>query len=323
MGEHIEDTPEPQDRFVWPPRRDVVQTHSAASTIEPKPTPRASKPALRAPEAIEHPHESWWSQVERVWLSVSSPPLLEQAARAGWIPDRSSDYCQRCGASVQAHQLGQPNQNCQHCQNIKVPWDRLIRLGEYQTPLDRWIRDIKFTRFRAVGHQLGEWLGQSVAAELERLGLTTPIAIVPVPMSPWHRLVRGIDHTTVLARGVRAATGGEIVHALKRSYRPSQLEVLPSDRKANVAGAFKGVPKAGRKLDGRLVVVVDDVTTTGATLWACLRCLKQMRAARGATGGAAGVAVGGRETAGQIWAAVAAWTPEHRRKGPMITGAQE
>lgn len=321
----------PGDHFRWPPRRATTSTlppapAQSSTPLQVRPTsdshsgprPEASKALPPAAVQLDAPR-SRWGEIERVWLSVTAPPLLDRAAAAGWTPDEPQHYCRRCGASTRPGEtagLGPPAQ-CAACQEIRVPWDRMIRLGEYESPLDQWVQEVKFTRFRALGEGLGRWLGESIAAEIERARAAGeqnvppgPPIIVPVPMSFLHRLSRGIDHTTTLARGVRQTTGGTIVRALARSHRPSQLEVLPSERQANVAGAFGGKPAASKSLQGRLVVVVDDVTTTGATLRACVRAIQGIFRRTGGSGGGGGGCP-------PIWTAVAAWTPEHRRQGPM------
>jgi predicted amidophosphoribosyltransferase len=250
-----------------------------------------------------------------VWLSVSAPPLLERASAAGWVPDSPTHYCRRCGATAQPNQqvgVGEPN-GCDTCADVRLPWDRFVRLGEYEAPLEHWIKEVKYTRFRRLGESLGVWLGESIAAEIERARAASPgslpelpPAIVPAPMSFLHRLTRGIDHALTISRGVRSGTGGVIVPALTRAHRPSQLDVSPSDRRANVARAFRARARMLPRLEGRLVVVVDDVTTTGATLSACVRSLKGLFRSAGSGRGYP-----------PIWAAAAAWTSPERRTGPM------
>jgi len=54
---------------------------------------------------------------------------------------------------------------------------------------------------------------------------------------------------------------------------PPQARLGPAERRANLAGAFRLVrPDA---LEGRTVLIVDDVVTTGATLEACLEPLRR------------------------------------------------
>ena len=94
-------------------------------------------------------------------------------------------------------------------------------------------------------------------------------AAVPVPLHASRRRERGFDQAADLARHV----GLPVVHALGR-VRPTAVQAsLPAGRRhANVRDAFRLTPAAVR-LEGRVVVLVDDVSTTGATLEACARAL--------------------------------------------------
>ena len=91
---------------------------------------------------------------------------------------------------------------------------------------------------------------------------------VPVPLHRTRRLLRGFNQASDLARGLGIPVG----HALRRTRNTGVQADLPAaQRHANVRGAFR----LGRRQDvrGACVVLVDDVSTTGATLEACARTL--------------------------------------------------
>ena len=94
-------------------------------------------------------------------------------------------------------------------------------------------------------------------------------AAVPVPLHASRRRERGFDQATHLACHV----GLPVVHALRR-VRPTAVQAsLPAARRhGNVRGAF-AARRAAATVRGRIVVLVDDVSTTGATLEACARAL--------------------------------------------------
>jgi ComF family protein len=93
-------------------------------------------------------------------------------------------------------------------------------------------------------------------------------AVVPVPLHRSRRRQRGFNQAMELARHL----GVPVLDALMRSRLTSSQADLPAARRhANVRGAF--VIRPGTNVRGLTLVLVDDVSTTGATLDACARPL--------------------------------------------------
>jgi predicted amidophosphoribosyltransferase len=89
-------------------------------------------------------------------------------------------------------------------------------------------------------------------------------------------LGRRYNQAAEIARRLAAQTGAAYFpDALVRS-RPtrSQGGQSASGRRRNVAGAFFAAPGWRKRIDGRRLVLIDDVLTTGATLEGCARALK-------------------------------------------------
>ena len=100
--------------------------------------------------------------------------------------------------------------------------------------------------------------------------LTGATWIVPVPLHASRRRARGFDQAADLARHL----GLPVSRALRRVRATAVQASLPAARRhANVRDAFAAT-RAARDLSGAVVVLVDDVCTTGATLDACARALK-------------------------------------------------
>ena len=195
---------------------------------------------------------------------IAPEPLLAEAD--DFRPDSLAMYCTRCGHTAGAGSV--TPRGCARCVGTRPGWDRVTRLAAYEAPMDGWIKRMKFAGEFNWAERFGGLLAEAVR-------LTGPIGrtvIVPVPM-PWRRRVwRGYDQADLMAHALAKRIGAPCLPLLKRTrHTPPQTTVAPSRRPANIRGSF-----ALRRVDltGTEVVLVDDVLTTGATLQACVRCLK-------------------------------------------------
>jgi ComF family protein len=150
----------------------------------------------------------------------------------------------------------------------------------YDGPLARAVVALKFEGALAFAGPLGRLL-----AEEPRL-LTGPDdaphdLIVPVPLHWRRRLARGFDQTEELARWalvharrqhMKTPTLGHRVLARVRATQP-QTDLDAEARAANLEAAF--LVRRPELVEGRRVLLIDDVTTTGATMRACMQALEQ------------------------------------------------
>jgi competence protein ComFC len=98
--------------------------------------------------------------------------------------------------------------------------------------------------------------------------------LVPVPLHPQKLKERGYNQSLKLAEGFAAFTGLEISENLlsRLVYTGTQTALGQEERRQNVQGAF--VYSGETALNGRPVILIDDVMTTGSTLAECARALK-------------------------------------------------
>ena len=151
--------------------------------------------------------------------------------------------------------------------------------GRYRGPLRRALLGYKERGRRDLAPSLAGLLVPPVAAVLP-VSPPGPVWLVPAPSRPGAARSRGGDHVARLARGLAARLGaaGLVVRvapvlALDRRVRDS-VGLGPAQRAANLAGgmAFRPPVSAGPGADA-VVVLVDDVVTTGATLGTCREVL--------------------------------------------------
>ncbi len=243
-----------------------------------------------------------------MWLGVESRSFGRRAALGGWTP--TGIACWRCGTGVGTHESD--GDGCAWCRGKRLAWDRFVRVGPYVGALRDAVLELKFERFRRTGDDLGRLLGAAIRVELDRRGIEPGACVlVPVPTSWRNRMRRGVDHTSVLARGASVSSGVPVGRFLRRRHGPTQTGVPASRRPANVQGRMLARRGARASVGpGGVVIVLDDVRTTGATLTEACRAIR-------------GVLDGG-ESEEMVWAATVAVTPEvTRREGAAGSPREE
>lgn len=146
--------------------------------------------------------------------------------------------------------------------------------------------ELKYGGNRKVADTLGVILADTIQDELSDITLFQPsfsgdgeskILIIPIPMSIERRLKRGWNQSELLCKSLSKHLGGEFeylpgyLHKVKHTESQTQTR-SKKERMENIAGSMKVVSK--KSLEGTSAIVVDDVTTTGATFAEARRALE-------------------------------------------------
>jgi len=148
----------------------------------------------------------------------------------------------------------------------------------FEGPLRTALHRLKYRGWRAAAPELGGLL----AGYLEHHKFPAPPTgqiLVPVPLHPRRLRSRGYNQSYLLAKEVGKLLDIPVRQDLvaRTKDSPPQVEVRSSgQRRANAAGSFTGAAAA----EGLSILLVDDIATTGSTLFACAAALKKAGAAK-------------------------------------------
>ncbi len=232
-----------------------------------------------AHDAGTHPFTASASLPQRL-LDLLFPPQCVHCGASGAL------LCATCSAAIAAA----PEPRCKRCdrplytrgrthcalcdrlvaQGQTSAVDRIVVASVYEGPLGSAIRALKFRRQRRLAAALGGLLIDAA----RRAGLTVDV-IIPMPLHARRRRERGYNQASLLARPLARALGVPLRDDLvirSRATQP-QTRLNISQRHANVSGAFTLTTMAAAALAGKRIALVDDVTTTSATLAAAAEAL--------------------------------------------------
>ena len=136
----------------------------------------------------------------------------------------------------------------------------------YQEPMRGCIHQLKYDGNVRLADPLGFMLAQAFKHYDMQVDM-----LIPVPLHKDRYQQRGYNHALLLAEVCSAHIGVPMKDNILVRHRATvaQIDLHPRERYQNVAGAFTCSPYANNVLDGQNILIIDDVSTTGATLEAC------------------------------------------------------
>jgi ComF family protein len=211
-------------------------------------------------------------------LSVVFPSRCVSCGAAVARPTRGP-LCETCWGALPRHRcrlcrcgLPLPGRasSCSRCRRGLNPIAAGASLGPYEGALRTAIHELKYRGRRRVAARLAEVL----FASPEAAAVLAPGAVlVPVPLHPARRRARGFNQSALLAEALASRSGLSVAAEalVRRRDTATQTGLSAAARRANVRGAFAVRRRA--QIEGRTVVLLDDVYTTGATALACAQAL--------------------------------------------------
>jgi len=182
----------------------------------------------------------------------------------------SAPRCQTCALPLPAGVA-----RCGDCVVHPPPLDACLAACDYAWPWPDCVADFKFHGDTGWAGPLAQLLRAipSAAALLDACD-----CVLPMPLAPGRLRERGFNQALELAR--RLAPGRtDVALLLCPRERPRWAGVSRAERMRNLQGAFAVEPLRADALAGRRVVLVDDVMTTGASLFSAAQVLRRAGAA--------------------------------------------
>lgn len=187
-------------------------------------------------------------------------------------------WCEACQAQVHlvtgpiCPYCGDPRPDptpCKDCSDLLPSYKAMRSYGIFEGTLREALHRLKYQR--DIG--LGEPLSKHLVELYNQLKWDIDI-VVPIPLGIKRLKERGYNQSAMLAR--------PFSFAMNKPYRPaalqrnretrSQVGLSAQERRANVENSFLA---SREEVEGKIVLIIDDVTTTGSTLNACAQALRE------------------------------------------------
>jgi ComF family protein len=213
------------------------------------------------------------------WACAASMPTTAAAfcdpCRAA-LTHTPFSSCPRCAANVGPHT--NTDNGCPHCRGEHFAFAAAVRLGPYDNLLKESILRMKNQAGEGLAEVLGELFAAHAEGDLRRLAADL---VVPVPLHWRRRWARGYNQSEAVAYALAERLRLPCLPRGMCRWRHTPMQhhqSSPTARRLNVKGAFRARPGAG--FQGRTVLLVDDVMTTGSTMHEAAHTLKAAGAAR-------------------------------------------
>ncbi len=200
---------------------------------------------------------------KRSFLSVEKKPL------------RKFQYiCEDCQTNLQ--KICQENV----LRNENFYFDEQISAYAYEGRVRQKMVEFKFYHQKYLYKALAERLTFLISNALIQKKMSNFALIIPVPLSRKHYLERGYNQAELLARAIAQKTGKKLENKIlfKNKNNRTQSGLNARERMENTKNVYE--VRQGKKIRGKNILLVDDIYTTGATVDACSKVLKENGASK-------------------------------------------
>ncbi|MDO4870212.1 MAG: ComF family protein [Bacillota bacterium] len=195
--------------------------------------------------------------------------------------------CAKCGKALPETYLGELCYDCMRSDHYFQKGFSCMTYGLHEREM---MMDLKYNGHSYVAGKMGDVMFDRMMPELEHLGIDI---VIPVPVGRDRLRKRGYNQAELMARAFvhdwrKYCRSHEFPEAPqlghKVLYRTRDTVMLrslsPEERKLVMDGAFAVKPSEAAKIQGKNVLLIDDIYTTGATADSCSKELLQAGAAK-------------------------------------------
>ena len=194
------------------------------------------------------------------------------------LHQRQELLCLRCLATLPHTAFHKsPKNNLLHLLSeafFKFEYMTALFFFQKQNPIQLLLHKLKYQKQEYIGEFLGQWYANELLTE-------TPFwkdidLMTVVPLTPAKRRQRGYNQNSLFAQTLSQKLGLPLDEALLlgKPKQQSQTHLSRLERWQNIKEAYAASPN--QNLDGKHILIVDDVFTTGVTLEICARALAQL-----------------------------------------------
>ena len=163
------------------------------------------------------------------------------------------------------HSLSEDFRVCSKCRSW-LPLKKIYISGNYEGVSKQLVKSLKFEQQRQSAEPMSK-----IMSELLH-GISPDTILCPVPTAPKRIRERGFDHAKLISESLGSITGLKSKSLLRRKSNTRQLGSSRKQRITQVLDEFEQIDKL--EIQGKKILLIDDVMTTGATLSAVAQILK-------------------------------------------------
>ena len=203
-------------------------------------------------------------------MDLLFPPTCGGCGKVGWrwcpecqarVPRINKPFCETCGIPTQG------STNCEKCKLNPPAYQMMRSWAVFDSPIQNALHAMKYRR------NIG--LGESIAIQMVDFvrSLNWPIEItIPVPLGKKRLIERGYNQVALVARPLAFRLGLKYESDALQKVREtrSQVGLTVSQRHENVQDVYWADTKI---VNGKSILIMDDVATTGSTISACTEAL--------------------------------------------------